>query len=260
MDTYFKNLTRTLPLFFLAMVLNLENLQAQNQETGAYQTSSDSEYIIKENFISPELPYTQRREDFSWLLGADLEKFYPKSLESLIDEDVVYSDVFGRKDIDLAQISFGYKKNFTPISLSLNLSLAYGQVFETLDGESYDAAVQMYKLGASVFFDGVLDEPYMVPYISGHLTRFIVSEGIVDVAGNRFSTSKSNNFSPGYTLGSLFQLNWLEKNAATESYVETGLENCYVNLFFAQYFKSGDSSDINMAAGLNWGLGLLLEY
>lgn len=209
------------------------------------------------------LPYQERRRPHAASFAVNMEKFYPKNLESFIDDDVFYSDVFGKKDIDLYRVEGGYKFNFSLGSIGVLGSFAFGTVQETISTETHTIEATHYRGSLMYAMDNVFVEPWIVPYGQLHLGRFQISESVNVKSSSEdssYTTTKSNTFSIGYAVGGLVQLNWVDKRSALQAFLDWGLENTFLDIFFTQYFKSVDAADIDTAAGMNWGAGLRLEF
>lgn len=62
------------------------------------------------------------------------------------------------------------------------------------------------------------------------------------------------------TFGLLIQLNWLEAETAKDAYLNQGVENTYLDIFWNQYASSGSDEDLNLETQSNWGAGLRIEF
>lgn len=184
-------------------------------------------------------PYKDRRPDHQFVFHFQYENFKPTGFSQVIASS---ASVLG--------LNLGYKYNLPVVGLELSGFFGSGGASGGVDRTSY--SVQKKGLRLAAIFDGILDEPYVAPYLGLQIVKWDVS------STSDFGTfSASPDFVMGTQVGLLFQLNWLEPKTALRALNEDGLNNSYLDLFFQQY---GATSGIDLASSFNWGAGFRLEY
>ncbi len=215
------------------------------------------------------LPYKQRRENWSWMVGFNVEQLYFPKYRSELD-GYSYEQLFGSSTLNLLQISFGAKYNFSVGSLGAGIVTGQGHVQdgrvqqlardETTDPDLVtDAELEITKIGAyaSIVLDTIFDEPYVAPYIEGQIFRF----GWVESSLNTSETPRGwTNYAFAFTVGGLFQLNWLDPDASFQAQESSGLDNLFLDLFVSFYSDSGGDNDQGFASSDNYGAGLKFEF
>lgn len=226
------------------------------------------EVIPKEKIveIEPRKTYTtnyrDRRTRHGFTFDFNAENLYFPEYTSIID-GALYEDMFGQEDVTLLQASFGYKFNFALGALSAGLSYGQGTL---VDDRSVDASevpqerlltISKKAINVQWTLDTLMKEPYFVPYVGMSywqlgLTEENVTQGLTEEHDTGYGTS--------FTIGFLVQLNWLDKESSRVAYLEQGLENTYLNVFWTQYQDTGDELDPILANEFNFGVGLRLEF
>lgn len=201
--------------------------------------------------------YRERRSLNGLIFGISYENYRPKNFLSSIDSES-YSSTFGSTPVTLGQFEVGYKLNFGPASIAASFEYGQGQVNGSeLAGEERRLSIEKTALKATLFIDGIFEEPYVVPYAGISLWKFGIDEKIV-----RTDVSFSGKTQPGTSVdvGLLLQLNWIEPETARWALVRGGVENTYIDLFLRQYAKSSGSADPDTSSDMNWGVGLKVEF
>ena len=209
--------------------------------------------------------YKQRRSTHGMLLGFSKEDFYPIDYQSLFG-DAFVEDIVGSDSINLINFDIGYKYNVSVGSASFLFSYATGARSDGISGRRLSLTKQ--GLSANVALDGILEEPWAVPYLQVGVHQFNISES-TDTASESATTSMSFN----YRYGLLFQLDWLEHfmdpNARGDRLRSSGLENTYIDVYYTDYMPSGDAQDAkvlgaegdpNLLSSGEMGIGLKLEF
>lgn len=107
-----------------------------------------------------------------------------------------------------------------------------------------------------LILDAFMDEPYFAPYGAFGMYQM----GIDETAANaEAALSGQTGLGTILTAGLLVQMNWLEDDVSRSSWLDTGIENTYIDLYVNQYGKAGPD-DPNLSTGMNWGAGLRLEF
>lgn len=209
--------------------------------------------------------YKQRRSTHGMLVGLSKEDFYPIDYQSLFG-DVFVEDIIGSDTIDLVNFDIGYKYNVSVGSASFLFSYASGSISDAISGRTL--SVNKQGLSANVALDAILEEPWAVPYLQVGVHQFNISEE-TSSASESASTSMAFN----YRYGLLFQLDWLEHfmdpSARADRLRSSGLENTYIDVYYADYMPSGSSTDPevlgsegepNLLSSGEMGIGLKLEF
>lgn len=205
--------------------------------------------------IDLSLPYRERRGSGGILFGLNYEIIRPTDYASFVDLDP-YSDMFGSSQMPVYQVQMGYKYNISAGALALNLGYGSGYV-EGMDSNSQKRTLNITKSSVMVSYimDTLFPEPYVAPYVAAGVARFDLQEGVAGV------TSKHGNSPIGiYTVGLMFQLNWLDPTMTADNLIAVGLQNTYLDLFLSKYDGSTNDNDPEMQTGFNLGAGLRLEF
>lgn len=206
--------------------------------------------------------YKQRRSKHGVLFSIGVEKFYPFDYKA-IKENKFIEDLIGTDRIDLVGFEIGYKHNISIGSISALFNYAKGSKIGKHD---LDLAKQ--GLSANVALDALFDEPWVVPYIQMGAHQMSITD-----TSTKSSQSGSASLAINYRYGLLFQINWIEdsidKTARIDALRSSGLENTYIDVYFAQYMPSGSARDPssgaldgepNLASSGEMGLALKLEF
>lgn len=252
-------------LFFTAVVraqgLNstevLEPDQAQ-AATGAVELEKQEDY---------SLSYKKRRGTHGVLFSVGMEKFYPIDYRSLFN-DAYIEEIIQENRIDLVGIELGYKHNMSFFSISVLGGFFQGAIVGARSGER-TLSISKQGVSANVAIDGMLEEPWIAPYVQAGVHQFNVTES----NAAQVSESATTGLALNYRYGLLFQLDWIENSIDKESKAErlrsSGLENTYIDVYFAGHQPSRDAldpldlvneGDPNMLSSGEMGLGLKMEF
>lgn len=211
--------------------------------------------------------YKKRRSLNGALFSIASEKFYPVDYRSLFN-DAYIKNIIGENDINLIGIELGYKRNMGFLSASALGSFSEGSIDGAVTGAPRTLKISKQGISANVAVDGIFEEPYIVPYVQAGAHQFNISE-----AGATGSQSGTTSISFNYKYGILFQLDWIEnrmdKTAKEDRLRSSGLENTYIDIYFAEYLASGNAidpatlttdGDPNMFSSGGLGIGLKMEF
>ncbi len=248
---------------FIFLMINFTistNCRADDQSTGS---------VIIENGEDFTKPYKTRRGANAFLLGLHSENYYPFNYQSQFGSKFV-EDLIGLEAIKLMGLELGYKRNINIGSLSVLFDYSMGKV----NGQAANESLDVSRLGLSInaALDGFLNEPYVVPYAQVGLHQYSISEDKL-VGAEIESRSGSSGAAFHYKYGLLFQIDWIESamdaGAKAERLRSSGLENTYIDVYFADYLPSSEAQDsetlgaegnINTASSSEIGIGLKLEF
>lgn len=228
---------------------------AQADQSDIEEYTNDSGKVEVQYEAEALAPYRLRRRSWSPIIGINVSALVPKKYFSQIDGNS-YQDMFGANTmIPLVQAQLGTQYNFTAGSIGGSLNVGYGSV--TGSGIGEQRTLRLIKIGGALTYtmNNIWDEPYVAPYISGEVYTFNYSE-------NGATDSKSGHTAAGmaFTLGLLFQLNWIDPHSSLDARNSSGINNVFLDLFAQQYNTSSSSSDANFESDLNWGAGLKFEF
>lgn len=243
--------------------LGPETAEAQMQEDTAHSSAEDSsvEVIPRNQDVivlnqKKYLSYKERRTNHGFLFQIESENLYFHDYLSKYDQKT-YEELWGQEDVNLAGVSLAYKFNFMLGSLSLGASYGYGEIKDDRTGLERDIIVDKTMGSINFYLDNMMSEPYIVPYLGLSLFRINSKEKIVPLE-QTFETS--SDLGNALTIGILVQLNWIEPESAKEIYLNNGVENTYLNIFFSKYENPNNENEPSVQSDFNWGAGLRVEF
>jgi hypothetical protein len=200
------------------------------------------------------IPYRNRRDKWGQTVSFGYSSFNPSSLEP--DQVAVgFDEIYSSAELPLIEIQGTIKRNF--VLGSIGAELAVGIYQNKSDSDLVDSELRLIpvRLGANFSFDNLAHEPFVVPYAmaGGYIVFYEETSGDISFGGN-------TQVAPYYGIGLAFQLNWVDREAARISYLESGIENTFVFLEGRQFIASGAASDPDFSTGLDWGAGVRLEF
>ncbi len=211
--------------------------------------------------------YKDRRSKHGALFSISTESFYPVDYRSLYN-DAYIEDIIAENKIDLIGFELGYKYNFGVASASILGQYSQGSKSGSVSGASRSLKVVKQGLAANVALDGVFSEPWVVPYGQVGMHTFSIEE-----AKSTGSESSSAAIAFNYRYGLLFQIDWIEnhidKSAKADQLRSSGLENTFIDIYFASYLASSaaidpagaaSDGDPNLFSSGEIGIGLKMEF
>jgi len=235
----------------LVLLSGLAHAKANDDDVMVEEVANPSGKIEIQYEAEALAPYRQRRGKWSTILGLNASMLEPKKYFSQID-GLSFGDIFGSdKPISLGQLQLGTQYNFSLGSIGVSAEAGFGQV---INGRM----LTIIKKGISATYtmNNLWPEPYIAPYLSGEIFSFDYKEDEGSAGTNSGSTAPGTSF----TVGVLFQLNWLDPNSALDARNSSGLNNIFLDVFASQYNTSSSSTDPNFESDLNWGAGLKFEF
>lgn len=254
-----KSLSGTLGSIVLSILLGFCLLLMANDALaqGEIETSTDGKIEV-EYPAEAQAPYQDRRENWSTVFAINVDQIMPDKFRSKVSSDS-YETLFGTSPIQLVQGQLGAKYNFSLGGIGIAGIFGHGEIEDGRSGSSRDLTIQKKGIVLSLVLDNLTKEPYLAPYLEGHIYNFDWSEGGVE-AQNMESKEGSTAFGSAVTVGVLLQLNWLDPEAAIAAQNSSGLENAFLDIFVSQYGTSGSEDDPNFETSTNFGAGLRLEF
>lgn len=217
-----------------------------------YTGPANVEVLTRHEYVS----YKERRKRHGFTIGISSENIYMHEYTSLYDGKL-YEELWGQEDVSLPQLNLNYKFNFMLGSISLGAGYGRGSILDDRTGDERTITMEKTSGSFQILFDNFMKEPYFVPYFGVSLFDFKVSEYVKSVDQTHSFTTDMGN---AYTVGFLIQLNWLEKESSREAYIENGLENTYLDVYWTQYENPNQAPDPNTQSDFNWGAGLRIEF
>lgn len=222
--------------------------------------------VIVEQQINNLLPYKQRRTPYGVLFSVNYEQFKPVDYFSFIQK-ANYDKVTDSKSIPLMGIELGFKYNFSLGAVAAIAGYSTGKIDNGSLLEEMSASITKFDLNFTL--DGIMNEPYIAPYIQVGLHSIDWTERSVDgvkVLEENFTT----HYNLHYKAGLSFQLNWIENSidpqSTEEARISSGLDNTYLDVFYSVYnepdtvaLKEGDEGEANLNSE-QFGVGLKLEF
>lgn len=211
--------------------------------------------------------YKNRRGKHGVLFGVAMEQFYPVDYRSVL-QDAYIEDMIGGDKIDLIGVELGYKYNFSLGSVGFLVNYAQGSIDGAVNNVPRTLNISRTGLSVNYAADVFFDEPWVVPYIQAGVHQFNVDE-----SDDTQSASATASMAFNYRFGLLFQLDWIEnsfdKSAKQERLTGSGLENTFLEIYYAEHLASSNAIDPsdpsndgepNMYSSGELGLGLKLEF
>jgi hypothetical protein len=199
--------------------------------------------------------YKDRRPNRGWMFGLDYQAFRPTNYISTLD-NLGYGNMFGSSPVQLFELQVAYKSNFEAGGFTVGFGGGAGQVTGS-DSTGADRTLALTKLAVSgsYIMDTLFPQPYVAPYVQAQLYRFSVKE-------SNPTTSFSADTQPGisYTAGILLQLDGLDRDTATRTTLDWGLQNTYLDVFMTKYMSSSGTNDPDFENNWDYGAGLRMEF
>lgn len=223
--------------------------------------------VVVENKQNIFQPYIKRRKNWGMIFGVHMENYQPKKYTSLLLNGN-FETITGDATVPLISGELGLKYNFGVASIAAVAGYGMGNYGDKLVGlENFEVSIM--KFSANFTLDGIMNEPYVAPYVQGGMHRFQVTEETND-GTNIGSESPTTTWNMHYRAGLLFQLNWIEGSIDPNSHAEglrsSGLENTYLDVFYASYMSpseisaaEGQSGEPDTASS-HIGFGIKMEF
>lgn len=239
--------------------------------------SNPSGRVVVEQPEDFTAPYKERRSQHAFLFGLHSENYYPFNYQSQFGSQAqsgnqFIEDMIGLDSIKLLGAELGYKWNISIGSISGLFDYSMGSANGTSTNPDDRIEVSRVALSANVALDGILNEPYIVPYGQVGVHQYNITEEQA-IGGQIESRSGSSGPAFHYRYGLLFQVDWIEalmdQSAKIERLRSSGLENTFVDVYYSEYLPSSNAQDaanygsegsINTASSSEIGLGLKLEF
>ena len=233
-----------------------------SQGAYAYIDSVETGSVVVEEPLDVSANYKNRRSAHGFVLAVHSENFYPIDYQSMFG-DVYIEDIVGSDAIKLTGIELGYKYNISIGSVTGLYNYSQGSL-----GSTRTISLSRQAVAANIALDGVLEEPWVVPYFQLGVHQFTASED-----NGTTSESAVTGMSFNYRYGLQFQIDWIEAlmdpSAKADRLRSSGLENTFIDVYYASHLASGAAQDPmvlgaegepNLVSAGEMGFGIRLEF
>lgn len=174
------------------------------------------------------IPYRERRARSSVLLEARRQSYLPTSLKVGTSSFVT---TFVDTTLDAVELELTKKWNYRFLSVGLGVTVSSANLTQQTSKVQLDMAL----LGVQIYFDTIMEEPYLVPYFS-------IQGGYAAVTTAQADSPKQSILKTpmSYGVGLLLQLNWLSPSNSVVAYHEHHLENTYLAVGLRSLTASSD--------------------
>ncbi len=206
--------------------------------------------------------YRDRRTTSGLLINVNAENLYFSEYKSILD-GALYEKLFGQEDLAMVQLQAGYKFNFILGSIVGGASYGSGTLIDDRSTEERLLTLNKKSVYAQWLVDSLMKEPYIVPYIGFNFWTMSIHEEnktALPASGKVTSLIHDTGNGTSITVGFLIQLNWLEPEVSKLAYLNDGLENTYLDVFWTEYRGTDHALDPNLEDGFNFGAGLRFEF
>lgn len=200
------------------------------------------------------IPYRNRRTAWGYTVSFGYSSFKPINYEPNFIA-LPYGDVYSTAELPLVELQYSIKRNF--VLGSIGVELGVGMYQNESDSELIESDVRFLpvRLGLNLALDNLTFEPFVVPYAMGGVYTIFYDE---KVAGTSFGGN--TEVAPYLGFGVAVQLNWVDREAARISYMESGIENTFLYAEVREFLASQAAKDPDFSTGFDWGAGVRLEF
>ena len=205
------------------------------------------------------VPYKMRRLRWGQEFTLTYSQYNPINFESdfVSPSAGKFDSLYGSAQSPLLEISYTYKWNF--IFGSLGGEVAYGtyknEASDTVTLGDAVLSLQMARIGVKYVADNIFYEPIVAPYIMAGAYSAFYKETQANVTHD--GTAAVAIY---YGTGLMYQLGALDNSAATDGYLESGIENTFIFAETRQYLASSSSKDPDFSTDLDLNFGLTIEF
>ncbi len=204
--------------------------------------------------------YRERRRWWAPVFGFGFQNVMPvgyvTDFANAAGENFTYEDVFGSATLPLLGFYGGAQFNLTGFSVGATLGYATGSVSGNESNYEAGLKIDMKKIGIIINLDSLASEPYVVPCLQLDANVASYHETFNAGTGDIPSSGDTGVFL-SYTVGALFQLNWLDPEGAFQIVKEHSVNNSYLHIFAGQLTGGGD---VSVSSKLALGAGFRLEF
>lgn len=200
------------------------------------------------------VPYRIRRTRWGVNFSVSYSTFEPTYYSPNFVE-AGYSDVYSSPETPLLEFQMGVKYNFKLGSLVAEAGVGTFKEVSDSDIVESELSLMPIRLGLTYIMDTLFIEPYLAPYVTGGVYTISYTESLENTSNNGFTQA-----APYFTAGIQFQLDWIDKIAAREAYLDSGIENTFLFVEGRKFFASAAPADPNFETDFHVNGGLRLEF
>ena len=204
---------------------------------------------------NPLIPYRERRGTWGSIVQFGYSNFSPSDYDPDFVTNENYDSFYGGMDQPLLELQVSAKLNIGFLSVSADVGVGHGE-----NNGKFGSTLSLtpVRLGGTLALDGILKEPYIVPYAILGAYAVFYKESLA-------SQSVEGRTSPAlyYGGGLRFQLDWMDTQADEQALIGFGLENTYLFAEARSFSDSGDRiPDLSSSSGspIMFNAGLSLEF
>lgn len=237
---------------------------SQAEETAASPQPDDGLWVEVEptNLLPSDItgiyylvPYRSRRANSGHLVSLGYSSYKPSNYTpNFIASD--FSNIYPSAEVPLVELQYIYKRNFSFGSIGIDSGV--GMYNNSSDDTAISSELQLIpvRLGGVFYLDSLFFEPYVVPYIAGGIYTVFYEETLEGSSAFGGNTQ----IAPYMTVGLSFQLNWVDREAARISYLDSGVENTFIYIEGRSFYQSQAAQDPDLSTGFDWGAGVRVEF
>lgn len=238
-------------------VFSGDELSEQGDTTGLVEVEPTQILPSDLSYSYVLVPYRVRKKTSGTMFTLSYSLFEPKNYESFyIAKSVAdFSTLYGSATTALVEMIFTKKWHFKIGSIGYETSYGIYANDSNTDVLTSKLSLSLARVGLKYMMDNISPEPYFVPYIAGGAYVAIYDE-------TQSALSNKGNTSPAmyYTFGALIQLDFIDKDAAKNAYLDAGVENTFWFIEARQFLASSVEKDPDFSTDLNFNTGLSLEF
>lgn len=248
-------------LIYIFLVLCLcPSAFSQNTDSASYdKVIVEPSYVVKDSDNNKQYSryYPDRRKKWGGTvsLGVGKPEFneYTTAVSAGADFATTYDS---GKDL-LYDLNINFKRNFSALSLGLNIGVSFAKVGSKEDTPDLDITLNPLRLGLVAALDNVFKKnPYIVPYIGAGIQTIKYEE---ENKTTELSEKETSGMSQYINGGLMFQIDWIDRETGLESFYEAGLQNTFIYLDFINYMSAEEKNKPNLEAAI-LSAGIRVEY
>lgn len=200
------------------------------------------------------IPYSDRRSKWGMTFSLSYSAFSPIYYEPNFYA-VNFEEMYLSEDVPLIEMTMTWKRNFSLGSLGIEFGVGMYENDSDVTELPSTLSIIPIRLGGVFALDAMTKEPWVVPYVSGGAYTVSYKEELASSSVNGFTQASF------YVAGGVaFQLNWIDKQAALESYVDSGIENTYLYVEGRKFFASTAEKDPDFETDIHANGGFRVEF
>lgn len=210
-------------------------------------TEVDGDYLL--------LPYRDRRREWGVTASLGYSNYEPVNYDPNFTS-ATYGETYGTPTMPLLELQLVVKRNYSFGAIGGEIAIGqYSNANSDPEVTSSTLTLTPWRIGGTFAMEGLMKEPYVVPYISAGLYSMMYKEIL---GGN--SLNGSSQIAPYFIYGGMFSLDWIDRRAARVSFNDSGIQSSYVFLEGRSYIKSSNARDHDFSNPFSIGGGVRVEF